>query len=113
MPKFTYNAAASAAAHGRSVFVNEVLNSFVTDSKIPVPDEIKTFILKEVLWPDQQWEEGLAKNQFDPENTAQILHECLELAIRHQGGRSYEEVSRAFHTVIHDQWKCPFPFIFC
>ncbi|MGW4212044.1 hypothetical protein ACWEIJ_28895 [Lentzea sp. NPDC004789] len=113
MPTTTGPATASGAAYGRPVFLNNVVNTFVQNFDVEVPDQIMQFILREVLEPDEKWDESLRLEQFDPEKTAHILHEALAEALVNRSEPRLDEVSDAFYRVIHDRWKCPFPFIFC
>ena len=116
---------ASAAAEGRSSFVDYVLNDFVAETRIAVSDEVRDFILAHVLKSDDAWAKGVRKRAFDPDQTRRILTDALDAAAKRQFGYSVPggaelDISSvgtsskgAFYEVIHNYWKCPFPFIFC
>lgn len=116
----TRTRAAHAAGEGRSVFVDYAINDFVARTRMAVSDEVRSFILDEVLYPDDAWVRGLKERSFDPDTVAQILTEALNEAANankegHELGLSTVGTSAQgpFYTVIHDRWHCPFPFIFC
>jgi hypothetical protein len=112
--------AAAAAADGRPAFVDYVLNDFVERTHITVRDEVRAFILGDVLHRDDVWLRGLRERSFDPDSTALILTEALDEAAKVQQVESELSIANvgtseegAFYTIIHRRWKCPFPFIFC
>lgn len=125
MSTATRTRVAAAAAEGRSAFVSRVVNDFVERTHIPVSDAVVSFILDEVLRPDDDWARGLKEHTFDPDQTARILTEALEDAMRSQPIESRPEgfvldissigtsSEGPFYAVIHNRWKCPFPFFFC
>ena len=73
----TVRAARAAAAEGRRPFVDSILNDFVAQSGIFVPEEVRTFILNEVLQPDAEWEEAMATQTLDVDRTRRILMDSL------------------------------------
>jgi hypothetical protein len=107
---------AAAAAAGRPTFVDTVLNDFVENSGVSVDDEVREFILDDVLEPDPEWQDAVAKNRMDSDQVHRILTESLQAAAAvsddaHRLG--IDEARPAFYEVIHDRWNCPFPLIFC
>lgn len=112
--------AAAAAEFGRASFVDYVLNEFVARTRIAVSDEVRNFILDDVLQPDDAWVQGLKEHVLDPDLTRRILTEALDVAAKRRPGGAEVDISSvgtsgegAFYQVIHDHWNCPFPFIFC
>jgi hypothetical protein len=112
--------AAAAAGESRSSFVDYVLNDFVARTRIAVSDEVRNFILADVLQPDDAWVKGLQANALDPDLTWRILTEALDVAAKRRPEGAELGISSigtsgegAFYQVIHDHWNCPFPFIFC
>jgi hypothetical protein len=112
--------AASAAAEGRSSFVDYVLNDFVARTRLAVSDEVHVFILDDVLQPDDAWVQGLKANAFDPDLTCQILTEALNVAAVGLPEGAELDISSvgtssegACYQVIHDRSNCPYPFRFC
>jgi hypothetical protein len=112
--------AAAAAGEGRTSFVNYVLNDFVERTGMAVSEDVRSFILGEVLRSDRAWMAGLRRRQFNANHTAQILTEALNEAARAATASKELAISDVgtskegpFYIVIHDRWDCPFPFIFC
>lgn len=77
-------------------------------------DEVRNFILNDVLVPNEDWERGIKGESFDAAQTREILLESLGEAQKR--GSLYpvveEELREAFYAVIRNRWHCPFPFIF-
>ncbi|MDT5058267.1 MAG: hypothetical protein QOF66_6633, partial [Mycobacterium sp.] len=79
--------AAVAAEEGRSAFVDYVVDDFVGRTRIAVSDEVRDFILADVLEPEDTWAKGLharanglKANAFNPARTYLILAEALDAA---------------------------------
>ena len=107
---------ATAAAEGRPTFVDTVLNDFVENTGMSVDDQVRDFILDEVLESDAKWQEAVAEGRMDSDQVHRILAECLQAtaAVAHDSGiLDIDEARPAFYEVIHDRWNCPFPLIFC
>jgi hypothetical protein len=112
----TTTRAASAAAEGRPTFVDTVLNDFVENTGMSVDDQVRDFILNEVIVPDDVWQEAAAKGTMDADQLHQILTESLKATAGASRGAKVlriDEARPAFYEVIHDRWNCPFPLIFC
>lgn len=111
---------ANTAGEGRRAFVDAVLNDFVEDTGMSVPDTIRDFILNEVLVSDSEWDAAVRAGNLDPGSVHAILTQSLWRSTRipREFGARMDVVDpgyarEAFHGVIRDRWKCPFPFIFC
>lgn len=114
----TTTSVSAAAAAGRPTFVDTVLNNFVEATGISVEDEVRAFILEDVLHPEEQWQMSVAAGRLDADQVERILVECLRASSENTASRGADvlsvEASRScFYHVIHDRWNCPFPFIFC
>jgi hypothetical protein len=130
-------AVASAAGEGRAAFVDAVLNDFVARTGMSVADNIREFILDDVLVPDDQWEAAVGSERLGLDDAYEILTQALSesanrVAPREEpspvpaqpdeapegetsGGPALADraqAARAFEDVIHAR-NCPFPFIFC
>jgi hypothetical protein len=105
---------AAAAAEGRSTFVDYTINDFNQSSPMSVSDEVRAYILEEVLRPDDEWEAGIRAERIDPEKTHRILTDSFHEAKEHVQDQDVgSEVRSVFYEVIYNRWRCPFPFHFC
>ena len=114
-PDIGQRTATAAAEEGRSRFVDLVLNEFVETTRISVPDEVRDYILAEVLVPDEEWERGRLAGDLDAERVARALRDTLLVVTSKYGGQfpSVQEVNVVFHNEIEDKGQCWFPFWFC
>jgi hypothetical protein len=116
MSTIDITAIASAAAEGRSPFLDRVLNDVVEQTGVEITDDVRDHILTDVLKSEDAWQLAIQQDKFDPDLAGGILSEGLILATSQIECRStlrLEDARSALYEVIHDRWHCPFPFIFC
>lgn len=103
----------AAAAAGRSIFVDRVLNDFAHNTGVSIPEEVRDYILDQVLEPDAEWERGRASGELNAERTYQVLSDAIRLVRSTHGNQfpTLHEVNILFHQVI--EANCWFPFLFC
>lgn len=105
------------ATEGRPRFVDTALNKIVDAYEISLEDDVRRFILDEVLESDDVWDAAIAKHELDARRTERILDESLAEAARsarskgHHAVVQLDDARMAFRAVAHDRHDCPFPFI--
>jgi hypothetical protein len=111
----------AAAERGRSTFVDEVLNGLVVTGGIEVSDQVRDYILTEVLRPDDEWFNGLRDGRLDVDFTADVLRQALGESMSRQQPLlqgphgpilGIEGVDATFREVVASR-NCMFPFWFC
>ncbi len=112
---------AAAAEQGRSTFVDEVLNRLVESDGLEVSDEVRDFILTNILRPDEEWFEGIREGRLNAQFTENVLRDALRESMSQQehhffapDGRpvlGLEGVDEVFHSLPALR-QCTFPF-FC
>jgi hypothetical protein len=94
----------------RQSLVTRALTDYTGHTGRPVPDEVETFILQDVLTPDADWDPA----RVDAAATTRILHESLDEMFTRLGTDptpNDDLIREAFVEVVVNRRHCPYPFV--